>query len=149
MSPIYDRIRADIVTAMRTYDKATTTALRTAVSSIKMVELESDKPIDDAIVVTLLRRMVKNLHESKAQFEKGLRPELAAEAAAEIKLLEKYLPPPLEAAKLDALIDAAIAETGAQSARDMGKVIGALKKRPEAALIDFADVGKRVLARLP
>ena len=67
----------------------------------------------------------------------------------EIKVLEKYLPKGLEAAQVDALIAAAIQETGATSKKDMGKVIGALKKRPEAALIDFAAVSKAVQAKLP
>jgi len=64
-------------------------------------------------------------------------------------LLEKYLPAGLDAAKLEALIAAAIQETGAQSKKEMGKVIGALKKHPDAALIDFGVVSKLVQAKLP
>jgi uncharacterized protein YqeY len=64
-------------------------------------------------------------------------------------VLEKYLPRGLDAARVDALIAEAIQETGAQSKKDMGKVIGALKKRPEAALIDFGAVSKLVQAKLP
>ncbi len=67
----------------------------------------------------------------------------------EIKILEKYLPQGIDGAKLDALIAAAIQETGAQSKKDMGKVIGALKKLPEAGLIDFGAVSKLVQAKLP
>jgi uncharacterized protein YqeY len=68
---------------------------------------------------------------------------------AEIRVLEKYLPQGLDAAKIDALIAQAIQETGAQSKKEMGKVIGVLKKLPEAALIDFGIVSKKVQEKLP
>jgi uncharacterized protein YqeY len=83
------------------------------------------------------------------EFEKGGRADLIAANDAEIRLLEKYLPKGLEPARVDALIAEAIQETGAQTKKDMGKVIGALKKRPEAGLLDFAAVSKAVQAKLP
>ena len=149
MSPIYDRLRADIVTAMKARDAAATTALRTADAAIKRAAMDANKEIDDALVIATLRKSVKNLTDAKAEFEKGGRADLVAANEAEIKLLEKYLPQGLDAAKIDALIAEAIAETGAQSKKDMGKVIGALKKRPEAGLIDFGAVSKLVQAKLP
>jgi hypothetical protein len=100
-------------------------------------------------VIATLRKSVKNLADAKTEFEKGGRADLVAANDAEIRTLEKYLPKGLDAAQVDALIAAAIQETGAQSKKDMGKVIGALKKRPEAALIDFAAVSKAVQAKLP
>lgn len=149
MSPLYDRLRADIVTAMKARDSAATTALRTADAAVKRTALDANKDIDDAMVVATLRKAVKNLADAKADFEKGGRADLVAANDAEIKLLEKYLPQGLDAAKLEALIAATIQETGAQSKKDMGKVIGALKKHPDAGLIDFAAASKLVQAKLP
>lgn len=111
--------------------------------------MDLNKDIDDALVITTLRKAVKNLSDAKVEFEKGGRADLVAANDAEIKLLEKYLPQGLDAAKVEALIAEAIAETGAQSKKDMGKVIGVLKKRPEASLIDFGSVSKLVQAKLP
>src|SRR4051812_5127272 len=102
MSPTYDKIRADIVTAMKARDSATTTALRTADAAIKRVAMEAKKEIDEAMVTTTLRKAVKNLVDAKAEFEKGGRADLVAGNDAEIKLLEKYLPQGLDAAKVDA-----------------------------------------------
>jgi uncharacterized protein len=148
-SPTYDKIRADIIVAMKARDSATTTALRTADAAIKRAAMDANKEIDEGLVVGTLRKAVKNLVDAKAEFEKGGRADLVAANETEIKLLEKYLPQGLDAAKVDALIAEAIAETGAQTKKDMGKVIGALKKRPEAALIDFGVVSKLVQAKLP
>ncbi len=149
MSPIYDQLRADIVTAMKARDATATTALRTADAAIKRAAMDANKELDDALVIATLRKAVKNLADAKGEFEKGGRADLVAANDAEIKLLEKYLPKGLDAAKVDTLIAEAIQETGAQSKKDMGKVIGALKKRPEAPLIDFGSVSKLVQAKLP
>ncbi len=149
MATTYDTLRADIITAMKARDTATTTALRTADAAIKRAAMDANKDVDEALVVTTIRKAVKNLSDARAEFEKGGRPDLVAANDAEIRILEKYLPKALDAARLDALIAAAIAETGAASKKEMGKVIGALKKHPDAALIDFGAVSKLVQARLP
>jgi uncharacterized protein YqeY len=149
MATLYETLRADIVTAMKARDNITTTALRTADAAIKRAAMDSNKEIDDALVIATVRKGVKNLADAKAEFEKGGRADLVAANDAEIRILEKYLPQGLDAAKVDALIADAIQETGAQSKKDMGKVIGALKKRPEAGLIDFGAVSKLVQAKLP
>jgi uncharacterized protein YqeY len=150
MPTIYETLRADIVTAMKARDSATTTALRTADAAIKRTAMDTNKDVvDDAIVIATLRKAVKNLADAKVEFEKGGRADLVAANDAEIRILEKYLPKGLEPARVDALIAEAIQETGAQSKKDMGKVIGALKKKPEAGLLDFAAVSKSVQAKLP
>ena len=149
MATIYETLRADVVAAMKARDAATTTALRTADAAIKRAAMDANKDIDDALVIATLRKAVKNLADAKTEFEKGGRADLVAANETEIKVLEKYLPQGLDAAKIDALIAAAIQETGAQSKKDMGKVIGALKKLPEAALIDFGSVSKLVQGKLP
>ena len=149
MATIYETLRADIIVAMKARDSAATTALRTADAAIKRVAIDANKDIDEAMVITTLRKAVKNLVDAKAEFAKGGRADLVAANEAEIKLLEKYLPAGLDAAKLEALIAAAIQETGALTKKEMGKVIGALKKHPDAGLIDFGAVSKIVQAKLP
>jgi uncharacterized protein YqeY len=149
MSPLYDSLRADIVTAMKARDAATTTALRTADAAVKRAAMDGNKEIDDALVVATLRKAVKNLSDARLEFERGGRADLVAANDAEIRVLEKYLPKGIDGARLEALIAAAIAETGAQSKKEMGKVIGALKKHPDAGLIDFGAVSKLVQAKLP
>lgn len=149
MSKIYETLRADIVAAMKARNSSVTTSLRTADAAIQRASMDQSKPVDDALVIATLRKAVKNLTDAKVEFEKGGRTDLIAANDIEIKLLEKYLPAGLDAAKLDALINEVIASTGAQSKKEMGKVIGALKQRPEAGLIDFGAVSKLVQAKLP
>jgi len=149
MATIYETIRADIIVAMKARNSSVTLSLRTADAAIQRASLDQSKPVDDAMVIATLRKTVKNLADAKVEFEKGGRADLIAAKDIEIKLLEKYLPQGLDAAKLDALIAEVIAETGAQSKKEMGKVIGALKKRPEAGLIDFGAASKLVQAKLP
>ena len=148
-SPTYDRLRADIVTAMKARDSATATALRTMDAAIQRAAMDTSKPIDEALVTATFRKAVKNLTDARTEFEKGGRPDLVAANSAEIAILEKYLPAGLDAAKLEALVAEVIAATGAVSKKEMGKVIGALKQRPEAPLIDFGAVSKLVQAKLP
>lgn len=149
MSTIYEQLRANIVAALKARDSGTALVLRTTDAAIQRAAMDQNKPIDDALVIAVLRKAVKTMTEAKADFEKGGRAELAAANDVEIRILEKYLPQGLDEAKLGALIDAAIVETGATSRKEMGKVIGALKKLPEAALIDFGAVSKLIQAKLP
>jgi uncharacterized protein len=149
MATIYETLRADIITAMKARDSITTTSLRTADAAIKRAAMDANKEIEDSLVIATLRKAVKNLTDAKAEFEKGGRADLVAANDAEIRVLEKYLPAALDPSRVDALIAEAIQETGAQSKKDMGKVIAALKKRPEASLIDFGAVSKQVQAKLP
>lgn len=149
MSPTYDKLRADIITSMKARDSVTTTALRTLDAAVKRAAMDTNKDIDETLVISTVRKSVKNLADAKTEFEKGGRADLVAANDTEIKILEKYLPQALDSAKVDALIAEAIQETGAQTKKDMGKVIAALKKRPEAALIDFGAVSKQVQAKLP
>jgi uncharacterized protein YqeY len=149
MPTIYEQLRADIVTAMKARDSATATALRTADAAIQRSSMDLSKPIDDALVVGTVRKAVKNLADAKLEFEKGGRADLVAANEAEIRLLEKYLPRGIDGAQLEALVAGAIKESGAQSRKEMGKVMGLLKQRPEAPLIDFAAASKLIQARLP
>jgi uncharacterized protein YqeY len=149
MPTLYEQLRADIVTAMKARDTATATSLRTADAAIQRAAMDLAKPIDDGLVVGTLRKGVKNLADAKVDFERGGRADLVLANETEIRLLEKYLPKGIDGARLDALIAEAIQESGAQSRKEMGKVIGALKKKPEAALIDFSSASKLIQAKLP
>ena len=111
--------------------------------------MDQAKPIDDNLVAATLRKSVKNLIDAKAEFQKGGRADLVAASEAEISLLEKYLPRGLDAARLDALVSAAIQSTEAQTRKEMGKVIGALKQMPEASPTDFAQTSRLIQAKLP
>ena len=126
MSTIYETIRADIIVAMKARNSSVTLSLRTADAAIQRASLDQAKPVDDAMVIATLRKTVKNLADAKVEFEKGGRTDLIAANDIEIKLLERYLPAGLDAAKLEALVIAVIAETGAQSKKELGKVIGSL-----------------------
>jgi len=149
MATVYETLRADIVAAMKARDSASTLALRTADAAIKRAAMDANKPIDDALTITTLRKAVKNLTDARVEFERGGRADLVAANTTEIALLEKYLPKGLDAARLEALVAEVIAATGAQSKKEMGKVIAALKQRPEAPLLDFGAVSKLVQAKLP
>jgi len=149
MPSLYETLRADIIVAMKARDTATATMLRTADAAIQRASMDTGKPIDDALALISLRKSVKNLADARTEFEKGGRADLVAANTAEIAVLEKYLPKGLDAAKLEALIAEVIAATGATSKKEMGKVIGALKQRPEAGLIDFGAASKLIQAKLP
>ena len=148
MASIYETLRADIITAMKARDSATATSLRTADAAIQRSSMDLGKPIDDALTTATLRKAVKNLADANTEFAKGGRTDLITANETEIRVLEKYLPKGLDAATLEAAVTAAIQETGAQTKKEMGKVIAALKKRPDAGLIDFSAVSKIVQNRL-
>ena len=148
MATIYETLRADIIAAMKSRDAATAMALRTADAAIQRTAMDSGKPIDDALATATLRKAVKNLADANVEFAKGGRTDLITANETEIRVLEKYLPKGLDPAALEAAVSAAILETGAVTKKEMGKVIGALKKRPDAGLIDFGAISKIVQSRL-
>jgi len=149
MSTIYETLRADIITAVKARDSGLATILRTNDGAIQRAAMDLNKPIDDELVLATLRKAVKNLTAANTEFAKGGRQDLIDANLKEIAIVEKYLPKGLDAAKLEALVAEAIAATGAQSKKEMGKVIGALKAHPDAGLIDFGAVSKLIQAKLP
>lgn len=148
MASVYETLRTDVIAAMKARDSARATALRTADAAIQRASMDQNKPIDDALVIATLRKSVKNLADAKEEFEKGGRQDLAAANAAEIQLLEKYLPQPLEPARIEAIVAEVIRSTGATTKKEMGKVMAALKQRPEADLIDFGAASKIIQGKL-
>ena len=148
MATTYETLRADIIVAMKARDSATATILRTADAAIQRASMDLDKDIDEALIIATLRKSVKNLKDANTEFAKGGRDDLIAANDAEIAILSKYLPQEIEGEKLEALVDQALADTGAQTRKEMGKVIGALKKSPEADLINFGSASKLIQSKL-
>ena len=141
------KITDDMKSAMKAGDKDRLKVVRLIMAAIKQVEIDQRTELDDAAVLSVLDKMVKQRRDSIEQFQKGGRQDLADIEIAEITVLENYLPEQLGDAELDALIDEAISSTGAESIRDMGKVMGQIKSKA-AGRADMSAVGARVKARL-
>lgn len=141
------RITEDVKRAMKAGDKDRLKVLRLITAAIKQVEVDERKETDDVQVLGILNKMVKQRRDSITQFVAGKRQDLADIEAAEIVIIEAYLPEQMSDADLDAMVDAAIAESGAASIRDMGKVMSAIKAKAEGRA-DMGVVGARVKARL-
>ena len=141
------RITDDMKSALKAGDKDRLKVVRLAMAAIKQVEVDKRIELDDAAVLGVIDKMVKQRRDSIEQFQKGGRDDLAAIELAEIAILDNYLPEQLSDAELDALVEEAISATGAQSIRDMGKVMGTIKAKA-AGRADMGAVGARVKARL-
>ena len=148
---IRDDLKAAQIAAMKAGDKARTATIRLIQSAIKNRDIElrgSDRtPEDDALVTEVLQKMIKQRRESIAMYEQGGRPELAAAEAAEVAVIEDFLPRQMSDEEANAAIDAIIAETGASSVKDMGRVMAGLKER-HASEIDMAKASGLVKVRL-
>ena len=148
---IRDDLKAAQIAAMKAGDKARTATIRLIQSAIKNRDIElrgSDKaPEDDALVTEVLQKMIKQRRESIAMYEQGGRPELAAAEAAEVAVIEDFLPRQMSEEEANAAIDAIIAETGASSVKDMGRVMAVLKER-HASQLDMSKASGMVKARL-
>lgn len=135
---IRDDIKAATITAMKAKEKERTAALRQISAKIKdrdIAERMSDAEIDDdALVTSVLQKMAKQRRESIEMYEKGGREELAAAEAAELAIIEEFLPQMMSEDDTKAAIEAIKAETGASSMKDMGTVMGALKAKHGAVL---------------
>jgi uncharacterized protein YqeY len=148
---IRDDIKAALVTAMKSGDKARTATLRLIQSSLKNRDIElrgAAGPADDDVTVTeVLQKMIKQRRESVALYEHGGRQELADAETAEIAVIEGFLPRQMSEDEAKAAIDAIVAETGASSLKDMGRVMAAVKER-HAGEMDMSKASALVKARL-
>lgn len=142
-----DKITEDMKDAMRAGEKDRLKVVRLILAAIKQIEVDERIELDDVRILSVLEKMVKQRRDSVTQFNQGNREDLSAIELAEIAIIETYLPEPLDEAELDALIDAAISSTGAESVRDMGKVMGQVKAKA-AGRADMGAVGAKVKARL-
>ena len=141
------QITDDMKSAMKAGDKDRLKVVRLILAAVKQVEVDKRIELDDAAVLSVLDKMVKQRRDSVEQFQKGNRKDLADIELAEIAVLEEYLPEQLSDADLDALIEEAIASTGAESIRDMGKVMGQIKAKA-AGRADMGAVSATVKERL-
>lgn len=116
----------DLKNAMRAGDSVKKRALRMALSAIRFSEVQKGSPLDEPQVLAVLQKEIKSQQETIAEAEKANRPDMASAAQAEIAVIESYLPPSLSQVELDVLARATIAEVGASSPADMGKVMKAL-----------------------
>ena len=123
---------------MRAKDAARLSTVRLLLAAIKQREVDERIELDDANVVSVIQKMIKQRQESIAQFEKASRKDLADAEKAEVQVLSAYLPAQMSDAEIQKQIDSVISETGASGAKDMGKVMAALK----AKLAGKADMGK-------
>ena len=142
-----ERITEDMKAAMRASEKERLSTIRMLQAAIKQREVDERITLDDAQVVAVLEKMVKQRKESVVQFEQGGRADLADKEKAEIALLTAYLPAQLTETEVDALIREAITATGAASIKDMGKVMGAVKAKA-AGRADMGTVSARIKAAL-
>ena len=142
-----ERITEDMKSAMRAGDKDRLGTIRLALAAIKQREVDERITLDDAQVLAVLEKMIKQRKEAISQFDSGGRADLVAKETAEIAVLRGYLPARMSDAEIDALIREAIAATGAISIKDMGKVMGAVKAKAQGRA-DMAEVSARIKQRL-
>jgi hypothetical protein len=148
---IRERLKSAQVAAMKAGDKPRTAAIRLIQSAVKNRDIElrtgAAPADDDAMVSEVLQKMIKQRRESITMYEQGGRAELAAAEQAEVAVIEEFLPRQLNEAEAEAAIGAIVAETGASSVKDMGRVMAALKERHSGEL-DMAKASAMVKARL-
>jgi len=142
-----ERLQQDMKTAMRARDSARLGVVRMALAAIQQRELDQRTTLSETEVLGLLEKLIKQRRESAEQYRAGQREDLAEQELAEVEILAAYLPRPLDEAELTALIDTAIAETGASGMRDMGRVMALLRERA-AGRADLSALSARVRSRL-
>ena len=147
MSELKTRISDAVKAAMRAGEKTRLGTLRMMSAAIKQKEVDERRELSDADLLAILDKMVKQRRESLEQYEAAGREELAAVEHAEIAIIAEFLPQPLSDSEIDALIEQAIADSGAESVRDMGKVMAQVKPQAQGRA-DMGAVSARVKAQL-
>lgn len=147
MNEIRERIEADIKSAMKAGDKVRVSTLRMVSSELKNERIARGEDLDEDAVIGVLAKARKQRLEAQEQYREGGRVDLAEKEAAEAAIIQEYLPEPIPDEELEQLIDAAIAETGATSPRDMGAVMG--RVMPDVrGRVEGSEVSRRVKGRL-
>ena len=142
-----DRITEDMKTAMKAGDKERLATIRLALAAIKQREVDERITLDDAQVLAVLDKMIKQRREAITQFQSGGRADLVAKETAEIAVLQGYLPSQLSEAEIDGLIAQAVAATGAASIKDMGKVMALVKPKAQGRA-DLGAISARIKQKL-
>jgi uncharacterized protein YqeY len=145
--PLRDQLNEDMKSAMKAREAEKLAAIRLLLSEVKRREVDERVTLDDAGVISVVEKMIKQRKDSISQFEKAARQDLADKEKFEVGILEAYLPQQLSAAEIDAIIAEAVAATGAKGAADMGKVMGVVKPKL-AGRADMGKVSALVKARL-
>ena len=146
-SALKTRITEAMKAAMRAQDKPRRDAIRLILAEIKRIEVDERIELDDARVLAILDKMVKQRRDSIQQFEKAGRQDLIDIEAAEVAVIQDFLPRALEPAEIDALVETALRESGASEMKDMGKVMALLKPQVQGRA-DMGVVSQRIKARL-
>ena len=146
--PLATDVNRAITDAMKSKDPARLSTLRMLKTALMNREIERGRPLDDNESLQVVSALVKQRRDSIEQFVKGSRQDLADKETAEIVILESYLPPPVDAAELERSVDAAIASTGASSAKDMGKVMKAVMAALGGQTVDGKAVNELVRRKL-
>jgi uncharacterized protein len=143
-----EKIQKDLTDAMRSKDELRLSVLRGVKSAIKYKETDKIRTLDEAETIQVLQTLVKQRKESIDQFGKGNRQDLVDKETKELAILESYLPASASDAEMDAAIATAIAETGANSMKQMGAVVKAAKAHLEGKVVDGKTLSDRVRLRL-
>ena len=143
MSPLQTTLRESMKDAMRARNKPRLETIRLALAEIRRVEVDERIDCDDARVTGILSRMVKQRKDSISQFEAGGRDDLVAKERGQIEVIQEFLPQALDGEELAKLIAEAVAKAGAESMRDMGKVMGLLKPQVTGRA-DMGEVSRQV-----
>ncbi|MAP11475.1 MAG: glutamyl-tRNA amidotransferase [Gammaproteobacteria bacterium] len=147
MSELKARIQEDVKAAMRAKDKPRLATLRLVTAAMKQVEVDQRIELDDQATLDILVKLVKQRRDSIEQYEAANRDDLVAQERAELELIETYMPTALDESELGALLDQAVAETGAASMKDMGKVMAWLKPKVQGRA-DMGALSGKVKAKL-
>jgi len=146
---ILDQVQKDMVSAMKAKDESRLGALRMVKTALKKQEIDGMKPLDEPAEMAVMSMLLKQRRESADMFRKGGREELAVKEEAEIKIIEAYLPAAPTAAELEAAVAAAIAETGATAAKQMGLVMKAAQAKLAGKRVDGKALSDLVKTKLP
>jgi uncharacterized protein len=146
-SPLKTRIADDVKAAMRAGARERLGTLRGIMAALKQVEVDTRETLDDAGTIAVLDKLAKQRRESIEQFGKAGRDDLVARETSELGIIQEFLPPPLDEATIEALIQEAIAETGAVGMKDMGKVMAKLRPALQGRA-DMAAISAQLKARL-
>ena len=145
---IVEQVERDLVAAMKAKEELKLSVLRMAKAAFMNKRVELGKPLGDPEALAVLRTLIKQRRDSAEQFRKGKRDDLADKEEAEIKIIELYLPAGASPEEIDAAVTSALQETGATSAKDLGKVMKAAMAKLAGKNVDGKQVSERVRARL-
>jgi len=146
-SSIKDKILEDMKTAMRAHEKERLGTIRLIMAALKQREVDERIVLTDENVLAILNKMIKQRRDSITQFEAGNRPDLADKEKEEVRVIQQYLPTQMSEAEIELAVTAAIQESGAASAKDMGKVMGVLKGKLQGKA-DMTIVSAKVKEKL-